>query len=136
MNTIVIDATNAILGRLASYAAKQSLLGNNIIIVNCNDAVVSGKRLNIQSEYHEARVRGGASLKGPNFPKIPERLVKRTIRGMLSYKQGRGEAAFDRVKCYNSLPAEYTSKKQTIQSISGENKPIKTMKLSELAKII
>ena len=29
----IIDGTNAVLGRLASYAAKQALLGEEIVIV-------------------------------------------------------------------------------------------------------
>ena len=80
---IVIDGRNALLGRLASFAAKQSLLGKEISIVNCNEVVVSGKPKSIIGEYKEMRDKGGSSLKGPFFPRLPERIVKRTIRGML-----------------------------------------------------
>ena len=89
-NVIVIDGKNAILGRLASYVVKQALLGKEIAIVNCNEVVISGKPKSVIKEYQEKRQRGGSSLKGPFFPKSPERIVKRTVRGMLSYKQGRG----------------------------------------------
>ena len=132
---IIIDATNAILGRLASFAAKQALLGKTIAIVNCNDAVVSGRRANILKEYQIARARGGSIMKGPNFPHIPERLVKRTIRGMLKYKQQRGADALDRVICYNKLPKEYESSKKTSLEMRKEIKA-KTIKLSELGKLI
>jgi len=130
---IVIDANNAILGRLASYAAKQALLGKEIVIVNCNDAVITGKKSSIVSEYMVARARGGSSLKGPFFPKSPERILKRTIRGMLSYKQGRGREALKRIICYNATPAEYEEAKKII---AGKEKNIKTIKLSELSKVI
>ncbi len=109
---IVIDATNAVLGRLASYAAKQSLLGHEVIIVNCGKAIVTGRHKTIIREYHEARTRGGSSLNGPHFPKTPERILKRTIRGMLSYKQGRGLAALKRIICYSGTPSEYESSKK------------------------
>ena len=130
---IVIDATNAILGRLASFAAKQSLLGKSVIIVNCNEVVISGKKSNILTEYKIARARGGSSQRGPNFPKIPERIVKRTVRGMLSYKQGRGRSALDRVICYNAVPAEFVEAKKIS---SGKEKQIKTIKLSEIARLM
>lgn len=134
--TIVIDANNAVLGRLASYVAKQSLLGNKVIVVNCNEAVITGRRAGIIEEYRESRARGGSSQKGPNFPKEAFRIVKRTVRGMLSYKQGRGEAALKRVICYNDIPKEYESSKKSIEIVSADNKKVKTLNLGELSRII
>jgi len=128
---IVVDATGAILGRLCSFAAKQALLGKEVIIVNCQNALVSGQKSNVIAEYHVARVRGGTSLRGPHFPKSPERLVKRTVRGMLSFQQTRGITAHKRVICYNDVPAEYhAQKKIKIES----NKKTKTMTLLELSQ--
>ncbi len=131
--TMVIDAENATLGRLASYAAKQALLGKTIAIVNCEHALVTGKPRSVILEYQEARQRGGASLKGPFFPKSPERIVKRTIRGMLSYKQGRGEAAFKRIRCYNDTPAEF-AEAQKIKA--GKEKTVRHITLADLSKEI
>lgn len=109
MNTIIIDAANTVLGRLASYIAKQALLGKSIVVVNCNLAVLSGNKFMVINQYKEERAKGSTSLAGPHFPKNPERLVKRTIRGMLPYKQERGRSAFKRVMCYNDIPAEYAA---------------------------
>ncbi len=105
---IVIDAKDAILGRLSSFAAKEALKGKNIIVVNCNDVLLAGNVSNIVEEYHQFRMLGGrSSLKGVFFPKNPERIVKRTIRGMLPHLQTRGEEALDRVMCYNKVPKEF-----------------------------
>ena len=41
---MIIDAKNVVLGRLSSFAAKQLLLGEEVDIVNCEEAVLSGKR--------------------------------------------------------------------------------------------
>lgn len=130
---LIIDATNAILGRLASYAAKQSLLGKEIIIVNCSEAVVSGKRANILEEYQQARARGGAARTGPHFPKQSFRIVKRTIRGMLSHRQKRGLDALKRIICYDKVPAEYEESKKLL---AGKEKRTTTIKLAELSKLI
>ena len=130
---LVIDGKNAILGRLASYAAKQALLGKEISIVNCGDVVISGKPKSIMREYQEMRKKGGASLKGPFFPKYPERIVKRTVRGMLSYKQGRGRDALKKIKCYDGVPEEFEDEKKII---AGKEKKIKTLKLKDLSREI
>ena len=81
---IVVDATNAVLGRLASFAAKQALLNKKIVIVNCADAIVTGGKRMVINEYKDIRQKGGASLMGPYFPKSPERILKRTISSFVS----------------------------------------------------
>ena len=127
--SLVIDATDAVLGRLASVAAKQALIGKSIAIVNCNQAVITGRRQRIIREYYEKRNRGGASQAGPFFPKQPFRIVKRTIRGMLSYKQGRGTEALKRIRCFNTVPAEY---EETAKMKAGKPKTTTTLTLEKL----
>ena len=105
--TIVIDASGGILGRIASNAAKKALLCNKIIILNCNEALLMGGRRMIIEEYKIARVRGGSSLNGPNFPREPFRVMKRAVRGMLPYKQQRGRVALENVICHNKTPKEF-----------------------------
>lgn len=137
LGKIIIDAKDTILGRLASYAAKQALLGKEVTIVNCNDIAIAGNKENILREYLIMRQKDGSNLKGPFFPKVPEKIMKRTIRGMLKYKKGRGEQAFDKIRCYNKVPAELESAtKITLAKFSSENKNAKTMKLSEVARLI
>ena len=41
---MLIDSKNIILGRLASFAAKHALLGENVDIVNCESAVITGNK--------------------------------------------------------------------------------------------
>ncbi|MFH1210377.1 MAG: 50S ribosomal protein L13 [archaeon] len=107
---MIINAENLILGRLASVVAKKALLGETIDIVNAEKAVVSGQRLKTLEHYRTKQVRGYA-LHGPYFPKDPLRMVKRTIRGMLPYKQEKGREAFERVKCYVGVPKQFEGKK-------------------------
>lgn len=112
MQTIIIDATNATLGRLASYAAKQSLLGNKIVILNSEKAIVTGKRNYTVQSYNQKNSRGGSSQRGPFFQRNSEKIVKRTIRGMLpNYRNGKGKEAFKRVVCFKGIPEEYKGKK-------------------------
>ena len=126
---IIIDAANAVLGRMASYAAKQALLGKSIIVVNCSNALIIGNIPDIVSKYKQKIRRGKGSQKGPYFPRIPERIVKRTIRGMLEYTQTRGSDALKRVMCYNQLPKEFEAAKKI--SFAKEIKT-SSIKLGEL----
>ena len=130
---MIINAENLILGRLASYAAKQALMGKEIVIINANDVVIIGNRNNILEKYVIIVKKGGSSLKGPKISRTPERLLKRTIRGMLPHKKGRGEDAVDKIKCYNETPEEFKNSKKII---AGKIKTGKFMKLSELVSLI
>ena len=108
---IIVNAENAVLGRIASFAAKKALEGNKVVIVNAEKAVITGNKKNILERYLKKRTIGGSGLKGPNFPSLPEKILKRTIRGMLRYKKGRGREAYKRVLCFAEIPKEYENKK-------------------------
>lgn len=128
---IIIDGKNATFGRLASYVAKQALLGKKIVVVNSNEVVIIGTKQDILKKYKARFKIGGASQKGPKIIRNPERILKRAIRGMLSHKQGRGSDAFERVRCYNEVPAEY----EKLEKIAiGTEKHGKYITLKELAK--
>ncbi len=96
---IVIDGTDAILGRLASYTAKKLLEGEEVVIINAGQVVVSGSREHVLEKYLEKRQRGDP-YKGPFFPRMPDRIVRRTVRGMLPYKQAKGREAYKRLRVY------------------------------------
>ncbi len=106
MSELIISAENAVLGRLASYVAKQAMKGHSVVVVHCDQAVITGNRRDIIRTYLTMRQKGGSAMNGPNFPSNPSRIVKRTIRGMLPHRQGRGLAALKRVKCYDRMPRQ------------------------------
>ncbi|MBI2545656.1 50S ribosomal protein L13 [Candidatus Woesearchaeota archaeon] len=102
---MIIDAKQTVLGRLAAVAAKQALLGNPVEIVNCEQAIISGRRENVFAKYKRKRKLGGP-FQGPFIPRNPDMFVKRVIRGMLPYKQYKGRKAFERIRCYAGIPAK------------------------------
>ncbi len=103
---IVIDAKDKVLGRVASVAAKQALLGESVTIVNCDTAVISGNKKNILLKYKK-RLELGQPRQGPFWQRRPERFVKRVVGGMLPKKQEKGRLALGRVKCYAGFPEEF-----------------------------
>ncbi|MCD4666255.1 uL13 family ribosomal protein, partial [archaeon] len=85
-----INAENLILGRVATYAAKKALMGETVNVVNCDKIIITGSKKQILDRYLARIHKGSRPTKGPFFPKTSERIVKRTIRGMLPYKQYKG----------------------------------------------
>ncbi len=132
-NEIVIDGKNATMGRLASYSAKQALLGKKVVIVNSNEVVIIGDKKNIAEKYARLVKKGGSSQKGPKISRTSERILKRVIRGMLPHDKGRGEEALDRVRCYNEVPEEY---KEVKKIHAGKEKRGKFITLKELVSLI
>ncbi|MGM5480795.1 MAG: 50S ribosomal protein L13 [Nanobdellota archaeon] len=120
---IVIDATNVILGRLSTYAAKQALLGQDVRIINAEKAIISGKKANTIADL-SARNDKGIPAKGPFMPKMPDRFVRKTIRGMLPYKQPKGAEAFKRIMCYSGVPEELKDAKPVeLKNATAEKLP-------------
>lgn len=126
----VIDGKGEVLGRIASYAAKESLKGEDIIIVNCNEVIITGNRESIKEDFNIKRGRIGSSQKGPKHPRDPEKIVKRAIRGMLpEHRWGRGRIALKRIKCYNKIPKEF--EKEKLIELEGKAK-IKSSRIREI----
>src|SRR3989338_1028862 len=110
MAEVIIDAKHTLLGRVSSIAAKQALLGHNVEVVNCEEAVVSGRKFSIFANY-ERRLDRKAPNKGPFLYRRPDFFVRRTIRGMLPWKRSRGREAFKLVKCHVGFPEELKKEK-------------------------
>lgn len=128
----IIDGKNAVLGRLASYVAKEALKGEQIVILNCEQIIITGNKRFIEEDFKAKRRRVGFSQKGPKISRLPHLIVKRTIRGMIpNYRTGRGKEAFKRIRCYEGVPKEFEDKKKII---SGKEKQDKFMMVGELSK--
>lgn len=103
---ILINAENLLLGRFATFAAKQALLGEEVRVVNADKAVISGKKAKTVAEAKQRRNRG-TPAKGPFIPRMADRYVRRTIRGMLPHRQAKGAEAYKRILCYVGVPEEF-----------------------------
>jgi large subunit ribosomal protein L13 len=99
---VVVDARDCILGRVASQVAEDALDGERVAVINAEDAVITGSEEDIMSTYRKRRELGSDS--GPYYPKRPDEILKRAIRGMLPYKKKRGREAFENVRVYVGNP--------------------------------
>ena len=106
----VINAEGATLGRLCTAVAKSLLNGDEIAVINSEKAVISGKKKMIKEEFKEKRDIG-TYRKGPFYHRSPERIVKRSVRGMIPYQKSHGREAYKRLKCYIGVPEEFKDQK-------------------------
>lgn len=132
---ILINGEDCIMGRMASFAVKQAMQGKQVDIVNSEKVFIIGNPKDILGTYINMRQKGkGQKQKGPLFPSTPERILKRAMRGMLKYKEGRGKEAFKKIKCYVGVPAEFEKAEKVSPFKLTENK--RGMHLSELSKLL
>jgi large subunit ribosomal protein L13 len=102
----VVDASGLVLGRAASHIAKRLLKGESIVVVNAERSVVIGDRSMVLETYRANRARGSKRT-GPHFPRYPDRIFRRTVRGMLPHLKTRGREALDRLEVYIGTPSEF-----------------------------
>lgn len=132
---IIIDATNLILGRMATYAARKALLGEDVRVINSEKAVIAGKKANVFDEYLH-RIERGAPRSGPFLHRMPDKIVRRTIRGMIPFKKAKGKEVYRKIFCYVGVPEEFKDKKAvTIESANVSKLPsLKYVDLKTLSK--
>ena len=110
---LIIDATDVVLGRLASHAA--TLLrgkhkatfanhidsGDFVVIINAEKVVLTGQKAEKKKAYRHSGYPGG--LKSVTYTELleknPERAVEKAVRGMLP-KNSLGAAQLRKLKVY------------------------------------
>ena len=134
---MIIDGNNLIAGRLASYAAKQALLGNEIDVINSEKILITGSKADVMKKQLHRQNRGHP-YKGPFVPKREDKFMRRMIRGMLPHKQPRGIVAYGKVKCHIGVPEELEGKEAiTIPKANiSKTQTLKYIRLKEVSKLL
>jgi large subunit ribosomal protein L13 len=127
---IFIDASDCIAGRLASITAKEVLKGNHVYMVNAEKAVISGDPDHNIRKFKDKADRGDP-YHGPFYPRMPDQIIKRIVKGMLP-KRPRGSEALKRLRVFLSVPPELEGKE--FKSPEGARNKVKG-KYIELGKL-
>ena len=127
---VVIDATDVVLGRLASHAA--ALLrgkhkptfaphldsGDFVIIVNADKVALTGQKLQKKLAYRHSGYPGG--LKSVSYAELleknPVRAVEKAVRGMLP-KNSLGRAQLGKLKVYAGAEHPHAAQKPTTYTL-------------------
>lgn len=134
--TFIVNADGLILGRMASKVAKKLLNGEEVIIVNAEKTILSGKR---KSKIAEAKefLEVGAPERGPFHYRRPDRIVRKTVGGMLPIRQPKGKNALARLTVFMGVPEDLKNQK-TETFIEAQATKLKgpSLTLAELAREI
>lgn len=113
--TIIVDGTNLIAGRMCSHVAKLLLQGNRVSIVNTENIMISGNRDAIIKSYR--KFLEIASINNPKFgpfhPRRPDTIITKMVRGMLPKTKSSGQTALKRLRAYLGVPNELRSLART-----------------------
>ena len=133
MSAVVVNGEGLILGRMCSKIAKRLLNGEEIIIVNAEKIIISGKKKSKVAEAHKF-LEVGAPERGPFHSRRPDRIVGKTVRGMVPWKQPKGKTAYKRLRVYLGVPAELKDQKmETIDQANASKLTGPHFTLGELA---
>jgi len=122
----VIDATDMILGRLGSEVAKilrgkhkpnftpHSDCGDSVIVINCDNVKLSGKKWTDKVYLHYTGYPGGQRKQTPLELKAKSStlLVEKAVRGMLP-KNKLGRAIFKNLKVYEGAEHDHQAQNPT-----------------------
>lgn len=123
---VVIDATDVVLGRLASHAA--TLLrgkhkptfanhvdtGDFVIVINADKVALTGQKLEQKKAYRHSGYPGGltATTYAELLEKNPVRAVEKAIRGMLP-KNSLGRQQLSKLKVYTGAEHPHAAQQPT-----------------------
>jgi len=132
----LVNAEGLILGRMASKVAKKLLNGEEVIILNAEKTVISGKKKSKVAEAKEF-LEVGAPNRGPFHSRRPDTIMHKTVRGMLPYNSPRGKNALARLRVFMGIPEEFKNlKAETFKEAQATKLKGPHFTLGELAKEI
>jgi large subunit ribosomal protein L13 len=132
----LVNADGLILGRMSSLVAKRLLNGEKVIVVNAEKAIISGKKKSKVAEAKEF-LEVGAPLRGPFHYRRPDKILRKTVRGMLPFKQPKGKNALKKLKVFISVPEDLKDQQMvTLEEAQAAKLKGPYFTLAELAKEI
>ncbi len=98
------DGKGLVGGRLSTVVAKKLINNEAVVIYNASEVVIVGTKKAILEKF---RRRVNASVKsnpdkGPKYDRIPSKILKRMIKGMLPNRTRTAERLLKNLKIYNN----------------------------------
>jgi len=113
---VVVDCKGHMMGRLASYVAKELLNGQKIVLVRTEEVNISGSlfRNKLKFQTFLGRRMNTNPNRGMIHFRAPSRVLWRVIRGMIPHKTARGAAALERLKVFEGVPHPFDKIKRQV----------------------
>lgn len=122
-NTLYIDASEQIAGRMCSIVARELLSGKRVIVLNAEKALVSGRSSSVFRQW-QTRLEIYSHVNpiyGPIHPRRPDNIIRRMVRGMVPKTKSSGKTAMGRLRVYMGVPREIRRREdQQVRPRDGE----------------
>ena len=135
---MIVDANGLVAGRLASKMAKKAINGEAVTIINAEKVILVGSKTAIMPKFQQ---RVDAAVKsnphyGPKYDRLPSKMLRRMIKGMLPNKSRTNERMIKLVTVFNTVPKDLdVSKAETIEEIKCNHRN-EYMYLGDVAKAL
>lgn len=136
---MIINGEGHILGRLASVVSKKLLNGEEVVVLNAEKIMLTGNKDWAYARYKQRVDRKSISNPrdlGPKYPRRPEDIFRRTVKGMLPTKKTKGKVAYKGLKAFVGVPAEYADVELETIPEAEYNNIKKGMELGEISKLL
>ncbi|MEM0107005.1 MAG: 50S ribosomal protein L13 [Candidatus Micrarchaeaceae archaeon] len=136
---VLYDASNSLTGRIASRIAKDLMNGNKVVVVNSEKALISGSKKSLVEKY---KTRLNLQEKSnpehsPYWPRRPDLLFKRIVRGMLPHNKPRGKEAYKKLRVFMGVPNEFkNAKPKSIEIKNAKDMYVHSITIEELSKLL
>jgi len=101
-----VDVKGLVAGRVASKIAKEVVKGEKVIVLNAEEAVIVGNPEATMEKYKtrtQVKVLSNPHY-GPKYERIPSKMFRRMVRGMLPNRPRAVERYIKMVTVYNKTP--------------------------------
>lgn len=136
---IIIDGEGHVLGRLASVISKNLLNGEEVVVLNAEKIMITGNKDWAYAKYKQRVDRASISNPrdlGPKYPRRPDDIFRRTVRGMLPFKKAKGRTAYKGLKAFVGVPDEYADV-EVVNIPEAELRDLKKgIELGEVSKLL
>jgi large subunit ribosomal protein L13Ae len=92
------------------------LRGQKVVVVRCEELVLSGSLFRNKLNFHEFLRKACNTNPRRQFKhfRSPSRMFWRSLRGMTPHKTSRGKAALQRLKVFEGIPNPYDSRRRMV----------------------
>ena len=130
----VIDGSNLIYGRLATAVAKLIMDGEQVVVLNAENIIVTGERSEVLKDFkHKVDLGEVTKRKGPFYPRRADLLFKRCVRGMIPRYTTTGREAYRDLTVYVGAPKQFDDAEKTVPEIASKKVSCKYVTLGEIS---
>ena len=133
----MIDATDVVVGRLASYVAKRLRgkhrvdftphidTGDHVVIINAEKAKFTGKKLTDKIYYRHTGYPGGIKSTTPEKilnGKYPERAIQMAVKRMMPKESTLARTQFGKLRVYAGAEHPHTAQQPEVVDFKSMNR--------------